>query len=54
MYGTINLFDGEIAQLARALGSYPKGRGFDSPSRYQLEYQNNQKWLLFSFKNIII
>ena len=26
---------GEIAQLARAFGSYPKGRGFDSPSRYQ-------------------
>ena len=27
---------GEIAQLARALGSYPKGRGFDSPSRYHV------------------
>ncbi len=26
---------GEIAQLARAFGSYPKGRGFDPPSRYQ-------------------
>ena len=25
---------GEIAQLARANGSYPWCRGFDSPSRY--------------------
>ena len=29
-------FFGEIAQLARATGSYPVGRGFESPSRYQL------------------
>jgi hypothetical protein len=27
---------GGIAQLARALGSYPGGRGFESHSRYQL------------------
>ena len=26
---------GEIAQLARASGSYPEGRGFDPLSRYQ-------------------
>ena len=25
---------GEIAQLARARGSYPRCRGFESPSRY--------------------
>ena len=25
---------GEIAQLARACGSYPQCRGFESPSRY--------------------
>ena len=25
---------GEVAQLARAIGSYPVGRGFDSHSRY--------------------
>ena len=30
-----NKFDyGEIAQMARAHGSYPWCRGFDSPSRY--------------------
>ena len=28
---------GEIAQLARAFGSYPKGRGFDPLSRYQID-----------------
>ena len=28
---------GEIAQLARARGSYPRCRGFESPSRYDLE-----------------
>ena len=27
---------GEIAQLARACGSYPQCRGFESPSRYYL------------------
>ena len=27
--------NGEIAQLARATGSYPVGREFESPSRYQ-------------------
>lgn len=26
---------GEVAQLARATGSYPVGREFESPSRYQ-------------------
>ena len=29
--------NGEIAQLARAFGSYPKGREFESPSRYHKE-----------------
>ena len=27
---------GGIAQLARALGSYPKGRGFDPLRRYHI------------------
>ena len=31
-----NLY-GEIAQLARATDSYPVGREFESPSRYQKE-----------------
>ena len=30
----IGSIDGEIAQLARACGSYPQCRGFESPSRY--------------------
>ena len=29
-----NVEYGEIAQMARAHGSYPWCRGFDSPSRY--------------------
>ena len=29
--------NGDVAQLARASGSYPEGRGFDSPRRYQKE-----------------
>ena len=29
-----NIEYGEIAQMARAHGSYPWCRGFDSPSRY--------------------
>ena len=29
-----NIEYGEIAQLARACGSYPQCRGFESPSRY--------------------
>ena len=32
---------GEVAQLARAFGSYPKGRGFDPPSRYHIVYYSN-------------
>ena len=35
--GLIPLRYGEIAQLARARGSYPRCRGFKSPSRYDLE-----------------
>ena len=35
-YIYIAYFYGEIAQLARASGSYPEGRGFDPLSRYQL------------------
>ena len=33
----LDVLHGEIAQLARAFGSYPKGRGFDPPSRYQID-----------------
>ena len=28
---------GAVAQLARASGSYPEGRGFESPRRYQCD-----------------
>ena len=31
---------GEIAQLARAHGSYPWCRGFESPSRYYTKYES--------------
>ena len=34
-YNQIACWYGDVAQLARAFGSYPKGRGFDPPSRYQ-------------------
>ncbi len=34
IYFLIFILDGEIAQLARACGSYPQCRGFKSPSRY--------------------
>ena len=30
-----HIFYGEVAQLARARGSYPRCRGFESPSRYE-------------------
>ncbi len=30
-----NICYGEVAQLARATGSYPVGREFESPPRYQ-------------------
>ena len=33
--------NGDVAQLARAFGSYPKGRGFESPRRYQEEICSN-------------
>ncbi len=38
------MFYGGVAQLARAFGSYPKGRGFDPLRRYQL----NIPWRLSS------
>ncbi len=34
IYSNLYYFGG-VAQLARAFGSYPKGRGFDSLRRYQ-------------------
>ena len=36
---------GDVAQLARASGSYPEGRGFDSLRRYQ--YDITQDFLSF-------
>ena len=35
MYNKYRNADGEVAQLARASGSYPAGREFESPLRYQ-------------------
>ena len=34
-----NIEYGEIAQLARAHGSYPWCRGFESPSRYDEDFE---------------
>ena len=36
--------NGEIAQLARAHGSYPWCRGFESPSRYLTEKSVTNKY----------
>ena len=35
MYNKYRNANGEVAQLARASGSYPAGREFESPLRYQ-------------------
>ena len=35
MYNKYRNADGEVAQLARASGSYPAGRRFESHLRYQ-------------------
>ena len=42
-YYYIVQFLGEIAQLARATGSYPVGRGFESPSRYHFVNKTNSE-----------
>ena len=34
---------GGVAQLARAFGSYPKGRGFDSLRRYNVKRMADSK-----------
>ena len=41
------LFYGEIAQLARACGSYPQCRGFESPSRYDWNASEKSGAFLF-------
>ena len=38
---------GEIAQLARACGSYPQCRGFESPSRYDWNASEKSGAFLF-------
>ena len=38
---------GEIAQLARACGSYPQCRGFESPSRYGGTLRRNPERFIF-------
>ena len=42
-------FYGEIAQLARARGSYPRCRGFKSPSRYNTKMRESSYYLDFRF-----
>ena len=41
-------FYGEVAQLARACGSYPQCRGFESPLRYYLGRGENVDFTVFS------
>ena len=40
---------GEIAQLARAHGSYPWCRGFESPSRYYNEKIRRSEFKIYGF-----
>ena len=42
--------NGDVAQLARAFGSYPKGRGFDSLRRYQFEFSPCKTRALLYYK----
>ena len=45
------MFYGEIAQLARAIGSYPIGQEFESLSRYHINITNrNVSFLIYNFK----
>ena len=43
---------GEVAQLARATGSYPVGREFESPSRYQKTKKAYSDLLEYAFFNL--
>ncbi len=43
------MFFGDVAQLARAFGSYPKGRGFDPLRRYHLKITNSYRVSFFDF-----
>ncbi len=47
----LRLLYGEIAQLARAHGSYPWCRGFESPSRYDKK-RNPNGFLFLSYRKI--
>ena len=46
-------FSGEIAQLARAIGSYPIGRGFNPLSRYHKKITQSHDWVFICFKIVI-
>lgn len=48
-YDIINLpyVNGAVAQLARASGSYPAGREFESPRRYQIDNKLELLWFEF-------
>ena len=50
--GVITVY-GEIAQLARAHGSYPWCRGFKSPSRYFVEHPITADYRVFLLLNAI-
>ena len=46
-FAIILIVRGEIAQLARAIGSYPIGQEFESLSRYQEEFCSNFSSLIY-------
>ena len=46
--------DGWIAQLARAIGSYPVGRRFESASSYQSNLTNNMHRCVLFFSFFVI
>ena len=46
--------NGAVAQLARAIGSYPIGREFESLRRYQYVFKANLVVRFFVYKIIIV
>ena len=44
---------GDVAQLARASGSYPEGRGFDPLRRYQMFITRYMLCLVFILEKMI-
>lgn len=50
MYSYILYLYGDVAQLARANGSYPLGQRFESTHRYQNETVTFRLWFFYTHK----